>query len=360
MNIDLAGSKDGISERFVPDRDQGRLIEVEHISRYRWAAQAAAGRRVLDAGCGVAYGSRLLAEGGAREVVGVDIAEAVLEAVRPAMPETVRLEPADLRELPFTDGEFDLVVCFEVIEHFEEPLPVLDELVRVLAPDGLLLVSSPNREVYQPGNPHHYHEFLPEELHDELARRLAHVRLVRQTDYIVSAVLADDAFARAPGTTLENVALHKLVGGAPGEEIYTVGMASNAPLPDVPELAALTGPFELREWGAAADVQTAAITDRDRRIKELEARLQERDQIAELLTQAEQRLAQIPELELRIADLEYELTEARRATEAARDEARALDDRLMRSQQVLSDVFNSPSWQLTKPLRSAKSVLRRT
>jgi ubiquinone/menaquinone biosynthesis C-methylase UbiE len=106
VEVNLAGSRDGISERFVPDQDRGRLIEVEHVSRYQWAAAAAEGRTVLDAGCGAAYGSRMLGEGDARSVVGVDIAADVLEAVAPTMPDNVRLHAGDLRHLDFADGSF--------------------------------------------------------------------------------------------------------------------------------------------------------------------------------------------------------------------------------------------------------------
>ena len=69
------------------------------------------------------------------------------------------------------------------------------------------------------------------------------------------------------------------------------------------------------------------------------------------------RLAGVPDLQLRIADLERELEEARRAADAAREQARVLDERLTRSARVLSDVMNSPSWRLTKPLRTAKHFL---
>ena len=107
------------------------------------------------------------------------------------MPGSVRLQAGDIRSLDFEDDGFEMVVCFEVIEHVEDPSVVFDELVRVLAPGGLLLVSSPNRGVYPPGNPHHLHEFTSAELEAELAARLGHVQLVRQRDYIVSAVLSD-------------------------------------------------------------------------------------------------------------------------------------------------------------------------
>jgi SAM-dependent methyltransferase len=358
VSTDIAGTKSGNSERFVPDQDRGRLIEVEHVARYRWAAQAAARRTVLDAGCGASYGCALLAEAGAIEVVGVDIAEAVLEAVAPQMPEGVRLEAGDLRSLRYADGTFELVVCFEVIEHFEEPLVVLDELVRVLAPGGVLLISSPNRNVYPDGNPHHFHEFTPSELDQALASRLTNTRLLRQHDYIVSAVLNDEGYAQDSSKPLTDVELRKLVTGQPGDELYTMAIASNGPLPELSALAALTGPFELKEWIAASETQHAAIHDKDNELGELQVKLRERDAIAQLLTEAEQRAAGIPDLEVRISDLQQQLADERVAHAATRDTAKVLDDRLMRSERVLRDVFGSPSWQVTKPLRYAKRRLK--
>jgi len=89
-------------------------------------------------------------------------------------------------------------------------------------------------------------------------------------------------------------------------------------------------------------------------------RVEERDRLNELLVDAERRVAAVPDLELRIADLERELADANKATETAREDARLLDERLTRGQRVLTDVFNSPSWRLTKPLRRAKHLLSRS
>lgn len=354
MEVDLAGSKDGISERFAPDQDRGRLIEVEHVSRYQWAAQAARDRIVLDAGCGTGYGTRLLAQGGAREVVGIDIAEAVLEAVAPTMPDSVRLQPGDLRKLQVPDDTFDLIVCFEVIEHFDDPFTVLDELSRVLAPEGVLLISSPNRGVYQPGNPHHLHEFTAEELRTELGNRLANVTLIRQHDYIVSALLSDASYSLGDGATVSDLSVRKLVAGTPGEEVYTIAVASNGPLPQLPELAAMTGTLEMREWLSVFDTQTRAITDKDNYIDELEARIAERDRVGQLLSDAEQRLADIPNLNLRIADLEFELSAARADQAVARREAQELDQMLMYGRRMLRHVR-----PIIRPLRRARRLLRR-
>ncbi len=329
------------------------MIEAEHVSRYQWAAQVAGGRSVLDAGCGTAYGSRLLAAGGAREVVGVDIASSVLEAVAPGMPQSVRLQSGDLSRLDLEDDRFELVVCFEVIEHVEDPGTVLDELVRVLAPGGVLLVSSPNRGVYPPGNPHHLHEFVPSELEAELSARLANVHLLRQRDYLVSAIVSDATGARGDGSTMDDLALHKLLADSPGDEVYTIAMASDGDLPELRELAAMTGTLELREWVSASETQTAAIADKDYYIEELQARLEERDRLAELLTDAERRLAEVPGLSVRIADLEVELESTRAAAEAARRDADQLDRMLIYGRRMLW--FIRP---LIKPLRRVRRMLR--
>ncbi len=210
-------------ERFDPAAMHGTLLEAEHLARYWWASRFVSDKRVLDAGCGTAYGTEILAGAGG-----------------------VSLEVADARDLPFADEAFDVVVCFEVIEHVEDPESILDELRRVLRPEGLAAVSSPNRDVYPPGNPHHKHEFLPEELAHALESRFKHVRLVRQHDWLGSGVLEDDVFAseREP---LEAV-VRKAVSKAPGEELYTLALATDAELPSTKPYIVLTSTADVRWW----------------------------------------------------------------------------------------------------------------
>ena len=70
-------------ERLVPDLQRGELIYAEHLARYFLASQLAAGRRVLDAGCGEGYGTAILAAAGAASVVGVDVDEPTLTGSSP-------------------------------------------------------------------------------------------------------------------------------------------------------------------------------------------------------------------------------------------------------------------------------------
>ena len=137
----------------MPETTRG-LIRAEHEGRYRWATGVVGGKEVLDAGCGVGYGTKMLAEAGASRVIGVDIAgEAVDDAILRA-GSIGEFVVGDLEQLPFKPRSFDVAVCFEVIEHVPRRERVLDEPRRVLRPEGVLIVSSPNRNVY-----HAKHEF---------------------------------------------------------------------------------------------------------------------------------------------------------------------------------------------------------
>ena len=88
---------------------------TERAARYLWASQLVAGRDVLDAGCGAGHGSRILAEAGGRHVIGVDSSPA-RSVARRARSTGRRTSSSRSRRLPFTDGSFDVVVCFDPID----------------------------------------------------------------------------------------------------------------------------------------------------------------------------------------------------------------------------------------------------
>lgn len=333
VKADLAGMSDGVPERFVPEEMRGELIEAEHLGRYAWAASLGRGRRVLDAGCGMAYGSAMLAEADAEEVVGVDRAEPVLEAARERVGSSVRLEQADLNALPFEDGEFGLVACFEVIEHIEEPLAVLDELRRVLAPDGLLAISSPNRRRSQGNNPHHLHEFEPEELERELRARWDAVRMLRQHD-VVGALIYDPSDTGPGPFELEARSTAELGE----EEVYTIALCGPEPLPPSSPSIVLTGLFVLDRWIRYIEAQDDALNAQ-----------------AYELNRWRSRLDQLPTLRARLSDAETVLTEVRQD----RDRLLELATRTQYAEAQLEAVRASRSWRLTAPLRGRRGLARR-
>lgn len=151
-------------ERFVPS--ESGEIRQEHIHRYAWAREFAAGKRVLDVACGEGYGSMMLAEVAA-SVVGVDVSpDAVAHATRNYGRATLEFMLGDAAALELPDAAFDVVVSFETIEHLVAQEAMLDGIKRVLAPDGLLIISSPNKKVYSDLAGHH-NEFHVKELYFE-------------------------------------------------------------------------------------------------------------------------------------------------------------------------------------------------
>ena len=158
-------------ERVIPGEVDADLFN-EHWARYLFAARYAAGKRVLDVACGSGYGSALLTKDAAR-VAGVDISrEAVEYASRHYGSAKILFAQADCYSLPFVSAQFDLVVAFEIIEHLTDAASFLQEARRVLAPAGLLLISTPNRLYYTEDrgevNPFHEREFSYPEFADVL------------------------------------------------------------------------------------------------------------------------------------------------------------------------------------------------
>lgn len=197
-------------ERFIPGAGSDELHH-EHVHRYRFTAGLADGRRVLDLGSGEGYGSAILAERAA-SVTGIDLdAETVGHATR-RYGASITFLTAPATAVPLPDDSVDLVACFEVIEHVDDPGALLDEVTRVLAPGGLLVCSTPDRETYNAGlsqpNPFHVSELSRDEFAALLGARFAGVRLYGQRSVTASWLAAE-----APPDRLE-------LGG------------SDAPLPD--------------------------------------------------------------------------------------------------------------------------------
>ena len=123
-----------------------RTRQEFHLARYRFAASRAQGMSVADVACGVGYGTRMIrVEGGAASCVGVDIDPQTIAYARETHgAAAVSFVQAAAEDTGLTSGEFDLVVSFETIEHVAEPTRLLEEFYRLLRPNGVLIISTPN------------------------------------------------------------------------------------------------------------------------------------------------------------------------------------------------------------------------
>jgi ubiquinone/menaquinone biosynthesis C-methylase UbiE len=106
----------------------------------RFLPEDGAGRRLLDVGCGTGHHlARLRAKG--FEVAGVDGSGEMIARARVANP-GVPIEQADVEALPFASGQFDLVLCVEVLRYLPDISPSLREMARVLRPGGVCLATA--------------------------------------------------------------------------------------------------------------------------------------------------------------------------------------------------------------------------
>lgn len=102
------------------------------------------GDRVLDVGCGPGNYTRHLARhAGDGLVVGLDASKAMLDvAMKQGGSDNLAYVRGNACVLPFESGAFDAVCCIGVIHMIDDSMSVLDEMVRVLAPGGCLVVGA--------------------------------------------------------------------------------------------------------------------------------------------------------------------------------------------------------------------------
>ncbi len=143
-----------------------------HVAAYALCGPLLGSGEVVDVGCGIGHSYGLLAP---RESVGVDIEPAALEGQQRA---TV---VADMRSMPFVDAAFDSALSVHSIEHVPDPERALEEMARVIQPEGCAIVVTPNRLTFaRPDeiiDPYHYIEFDPGELERVCLRAFHTVRM---------------------------------------------------------------------------------------------------------------------------------------------------------------------------------------
>jgi SAM-dependent methyltransferase len=271
-------------ERCVPWAPDAPVV-YEHYHRYLWAAELVGGRRVLDLGSGEGFGSAILAERAAR-VVGIDVDPATVEHARRSYPRDdveFRVGSAlELDDLPA--GSVGAVVAFELIEHLEDHERLLAGIDRVLADDGILIVSTPDRRVYSEErgheNPFHVHELDEPQFRALLGTRFAHVGLWGQRTVAGSRIAALDAPAGAGARSLFIERTGE--AWAPSEEptpMYLIAVAGRVPFGPPPAESTLMDVRALEMLEEKERVIATAEYDRDAargRVASLEHELAER------------------------------------------------------------------------------------
>jgi len=151
--------------------------ESRHLAAYLYAHSLAAGKRVLDAGCGEGFGTVTLADVAA-SVIGVDYSAEAIRACRAKWSKpNLRFQQLDLTNPGDFDERFDLVLNFQVLEHIADEIPFLEGLKARVAPGGSLLLTTPNILKTFSENPYHLREYTAEELRALLSKVFSKVTL---------------------------------------------------------------------------------------------------------------------------------------------------------------------------------------
>ncbi len=227
-------------ERCVPWAPDVQVV-YEHLHRYMWAAQWLTGLRVLDLASGEGFGAAILAHTAA-SVLGIDIDPLTVEHSRLNYgAERLDFQVADALDLGHMPaGHFDAVVAFEMVEHLDDHDRLLDQIRHVLRPGGLVIMSTPDRRVYEgvrrEENPYHVHELDTDEFGSLLTSRFTNLRVWGQRTVAGSAMhqlqhegespQASTLFVQREGDDWSATGL--------GTPVYLVAMASDGPLTTLP------------------------------------------------------------------------------------------------------------------------------
>jgi SAM-dependent methyltransferase len=141
---------------------------LNHRKFYAFAAQFVGERVVADVGCGSGYGAALLKQAGARRVFGADISVPAIAFAKERYADLVTFSVQPMTNMGlYHDGEFDVTISSEVLEHIKEygkEDEALAEIRRITRPGGVVVLGTPNTELLEA------HGFSYEEM-DALMRR---------------------------------------------------------------------------------------------------------------------------------------------------------------------------------------------
>ena len=371
-------------ERYLPWIREQSTIAYEHLHRYAYATTLVKDKRVLDLACGEGYGSKLLATTAA-SVVGIDIDETVIRhALEKYGSSNLQFLPGSIASVPLRDDHsFDVIVCFEAIEHIENQDALLAEVQRLLRPGGVFFVSTPNKAIYhdeaRDENPFHLKELYFDEFQSLLTRHFAHIQFLGQRIHPSSSIwpigtsncdgFREFAVDRGPATDFEFIERPQRV------PLYFIAVASD-------EAAALSLPGSvlvdqsdslIKEKDAATRWREEQIAERDETIQSLEDAVKWREtQIAELTTGLEWTQNRATELEKSVASqdqaLEWraqQVAELETAKDFWERESTTLTARLQGTERrlavasdTLAGIYASRGWKFILKLRRIRDAFR--
>lgn len=140
----------------------GTLVTKEQIfrlfNRYHWTSQYCDDKDVLEVACGVAPGVGYVARN-CRSICAGDISEPILERARAYYKDRFEFTQFDAQDMPFQDNSFDVVMIHEALYYIPDAKAFVAEALRVLRPNGIILVSNSNKDLFDFNPSPHSHVY---------------------------------------------------------------------------------------------------------------------------------------------------------------------------------------------------------
>ena len=140
-----------MSSKFTGERLETNIYNgntINHLHRYAVSLALIKGKIILDIACGEGYGSNLMSFESSL-VYGVDIDEETIERANSKYKrDNLKFLTGTTSKIPLESNSIDVVISYETLEHHDEHEKMMIEIKRVLKPEGILLISTPDKHFY--------------------------------------------------------------------------------------------------------------------------------------------------------------------------------------------------------------------
>ncbi len=165
------------AERTPVANPSEKPIRERQLSAYHRALTLVEGLRVLELGCGEGIGASLLVDKAA-SIVALDYSQEALDVAKKRYGNPgIQFRRSQVPPIDYPEGSFEAVVCFQMVEHLQNPKELLAEIRRVLTENGVALISTVNKEESISSNPYHLHEFTATEFKNLLEQHFPKVEM---------------------------------------------------------------------------------------------------------------------------------------------------------------------------------------
>lgn len=169
---------------------------VNHLHRYALALEISKNKIVLDIASGEGYGSNILSSE-AKYVYGVDIDEETIQNAKDKYKkDNLEFLVGSTSAIPLENKSVDVVVSFETLEHHDQHDEMMSEIIRVLKPEGILLISTPDKHYYSDirkyNNPFHVKELYKNEFIELVSKYFFLYNIYSQSYFNRSSIIVND------------------------------------------------------------------------------------------------------------------------------------------------------------------------